>query len=387
MATGAAIGAVIMVGGAGSSPQEQLVLAAQRASTLDLITMLRHQGIDRIVVAAPTTNWLPGDLDVIRVDDPPDEAFHFGRRLAALIETYAVEPVLYFGGGSAPLVDAAAGGMLVGIVDQAARRSSATIPSHIVLTNNLHSSDWAVISRTAEALPLIRQAGRDNSLAWVLRESGEYEVRVFSGLRPATAMDIDTPADLAVLARHPSLQPALRAVVGDARLSAMPVEAVLRICAQEGKTLALIGRVSPLAWQALNRATRIWTRVIAEERGMVASERLARGEVRSVLVPWIEARGFDGFFADLAGMADAAIFDSRVLFAATGLNPNAADRFAADLLWADSVSDPWLHEFTCAAARAPIPIIFGGHNVVSGGLHALVEILEYRASGAAPGTT
>jgi predicted alpha/beta hydrolase family esterase len=79
-------------------------------------------------------------------------------------------------------------------------------------------------------------------------------------------------------------------------------------------------------------------------------------------------------------MADAALFDSRVLFAAKGLQPDAADRFASDLFWHEAVRDPWLREFTRAAAAAPIPIILGGHSVVSGGLHALVEIIQSRAA-------
>jgi hypothetical protein len=374
------IGAVIMVGDAGDSPQEQLLLTAQRASTLDLIALLREQGVERIVVAAPTTSWLPGGLSVIRADDPPGESFHFGRRLAALIEAYSLDPVLYFGGGSAPLVDSTVGAMIVGLVAHAASASSRAVPPQIVLTNNLHSSDWTAISGIEAALPLIRQANRDNSIAWQLRESGAYDVRVLSGIRPATSMDIDTPSDLAIIARHPNLLPELRSVVTDPRLSAIPVDGLLDVIAQEGKTLALIGRVSPLAWQAFNKVAQIWTRVIAEERGMVASERQDRGEVRSMLVPWIDARGLDGFFEDLAGMADAALFDSRVLFAAKGLQPDAADRFASDLFWHETVRDPWLREFTRAAARAPIPIILGGHSVVSGGLHALVEIIQSRAA-------
>ncbi|MCC7209338.1 MAG: hypothetical protein IT323_18655, partial [Anaerolineae bacterium] len=218
-------------------------------------------------------------------------------------------------------------------------------------------------------------------------ESGQYDVRVLSGIRPATSLDIDTPGDLAVLAHHPDVQPTLRRAIADLDLKHIPVEDVIAVCGQEGKTLALIGRVSPPAWQALNRATRIWTRVVAEERGMVASERVERGEVRSVLVPWIEARGLAGFFHDLAGMADAALFDSRVLFAALGRHPDAADRFASDLLWPDQVRDPWLRDFTAAAREAPLPITLGGHSVVSGALHALVEIIESRAKAAAAGRT
>ncbi len=299
------IGVVIMVGSAGESPQEQMVLAAQRASTLDLIATLRSQGVGPIIVAAPTTDWLPGDVDVIRDDDAQDERFHFGQRLAALIERYDLSPMMYFGGGSAPLIDASVGGMIVGLLDRSVNATAPTIPSHIVLTNNLHSSDWAAISRVDQALPVIRQATRDNSLAWLLQESGEYDVRVLSGVRPATSMDLDTPSDLALIAHHPDLLPHLREVVFDSRLKRIPVAEVLDVVHGEGRTLALIGRVSPLAWQAFNKATRCWTRVMAEERGMIASGRQERGEVRSVLMPWLRARGFAGFFEDLAGMADA----------------------------------------------------------------------------------
>lgn len=373
-----AIGAIIMVGSAGKSPQEQLVLAAQRASAIDLIYVLRGHGIGTIVVAAPTTDWLPIDLDVIRDNDRQSEPFHFGLRLAALIEHYGMDTVMYFGGGSAPLVNSSVSGMIVGLLDRALQQDSSAIPSHIVLTNNLHSSDWAAISHSDAALPVIRQANRDNSLAWLLQESGEYDVRVLSGVRPATSMDLDTPSDLALMARHPDLMPGLRGVVADARLHPIPIDAVIEVARREGSTVALIGRLSPLAWQAFNKATRCWTRVIAEERGMVASGRLEMGSVRSMLSPWIKARGVQGFFDDLAELADAAIFDSRVLFAAQGVYPDAADRFASDMFWIDAIRDPWLRDFTAAAANARIPIVLGGHSVVAGGLYALAEIIQSR---------
>ncbi len=374
------ISAVIMVGGAGDSPQEQLILAAQRASTIDLIHILQMQGVAPIVVAAPSTEWLPADLDVIRDDDDPREPFHFGRRLAALIARYASAGVLYFGGGSAPLVDDSVAGMIVGLLDRAVRQSASAIPSHIVLTNNLHSSDWAAISQATSALPIIRSASRDNSLAWLLKGGGEYDVRVLSGVRPATSMDVDTPSDLALLARHPDVLPALGAVAADPRLHAIPWDAVIEVASREASTLALIGRVSPLAWNALNKATRCWTRVMAEERGMVASGRLEGGQVRSMLVPWIKARGVRGFFADLAEMTEAVIFDDRVLFGAQGIFPDASDRFASDMFWIDAIRDPWLREFTAAAAEAPIPVVLGGHSAVAGGLYALAEIIGSHAT-------
>jgi hypothetical protein len=377
------IGAVIMIGQGGPTPPEQLMLDAQRASTIDLIRLLRGQGLSKIVVAAPQTHWLPEALGVLCDDDPPDQPFHFGERLSGLIAQYQIEPALYFGGGSAPLLDSTTCGMLIGLLQRSVERGSSKVPTHIALTNNLHSADWIAISHVREALPILRHCDRDNSTAWLLKESGDYDVRVLSGVRPATSMDIDTPSDLALLSSHPGLQPELRLVVGDPRLSPLAVPAILKVMTTEASTIALIGRVSPLAWNAVNKATRCWTRVIAEERGMVASGRIERGEVKSALLPWIKARGVAGFFDDLADMADAALFDDRVLFAACGIHPGAAERFASDLLWVEAIQDSWLRDFTEAARSAKLPVLLGGHSVVAGGLYVLAEIIEQRKVDAA----
>ncbi len=148
----------------------------------------------------------------------------------------------------------------------------------------------------------------------------------------------------------------------------------------------LIGRVSPLAWQALSKATQCWIRVFSEERGMVASERIERGEVRSLLNRLLELLGPEAFFEELAQIADAVIIDSRVLMAASGHYPGDADRFASDLFLSDEIQDPWLKAFTTAAALAPIPVLLGGHGVVAGGLYALADMItERRKAPSTPG--
>ena len=53
--------------------------------------------------------------------------------------------------------------------------------------------------------------------------------------------------------------------------------------------------------------------------------------------------------------------------------PSAADRFYSDLRQPEKISDPWVRRFTEAAIEAPIPVVLGGHSLVSGGLYALVE--------------
>lgn len=374
------ISAVILVGSKGPTPQEQIVERAIRASTLDLLDMLDRQGIQPTVVAGPDLDWLPETAGVIC--DKDAGVFHFGERLAGLIETYDLSPVVYFGAGSAPLLTQEMLGLMQELLLRSAYGRGSSIPTRIALTNNLHSSDWIGISHAREALPIIRLAARDNSLAWMLQESWDFDVRALSGMRPVTSMDLDTPADLALARRHPGCPPHLAQALRDSLLDRVPVDAVIEVAARDGGRLALIGRVSPLAWQALSKATQCWIRAFSEERGMVASERVDRGEVCSLIGRMIEIVGPDMFFHELARMVDAAIIDSRVLMAASGHYPGDADRFASDLFLVDGIADPWLRTFTEAAARAPIPVLLGGHGVVAGGLYALAEVVAARRKAA-----
>jgi hypothetical protein len=90
-----------------------------------------------------------------------------------------------------------------------------------------------------------------------------------------------------------------------------------------------------------------------------------------------------GLYADLAGtnglvraleqLSNAAFLDTRVLFAHRGLKPSLQDRFASDALLPAEITDPWVREFTEAVLSASIPIVLGGHSLVSGGVWALSE--------------
>ncbi|HLA44498.1 MAG TPA: hypothetical protein VJZ27_13730, partial [Aggregatilineales bacterium] len=285
-------GTIVMLGAEAGSPPEQFVLEAQRAATLDLIRLVQSHLSTTIILSSPDVSWCSQDFDVMREVDPPGEPFHFGTRLADLIEKYELERVMYFGGGSAPLLDNQLMDMIAGFILNAGSSSGfASIPSHIVLASNRHSSDWACISQVHEALPFIRQQARDNSLAWVLGESGKYDVRIPAGLRPATSMDIDTPSDLAIVGAHPDCPTHLRDYLQNVDLGVIPVKGVVEAFRREASQVSIIGRVSPLAWQAVNKVTRCWIRVFAEERGMVASERVERGEVRSLLGELLKVKG------------------------------------------------------------------------------------------------
>jgi hypothetical protein len=370
------VGAVIMIGPGGPTRQEQLVYRAVQSAALDLLDMLGDRGVRPIILAGPDLDWLPSSAPVIR--DVDEGEFHFGRRLAGLIERYDLSPVMYFGAGSAPLLGRDMIDLVHGMLHQSEYRRGGKIPTHIALTNNLHSSDWVAISHTRDALPIIREADRDNSLAWLLQEHWDFDVRVLSSVRPSSSVDLDTPTDLAIVRQHPACPPHLTQALVEPLLDRIPVEVVIDTIARDASRLTLIGRVSPLAWQALNKATQSWIRVFSEERGMVASERLARGEVRSLIGKLLELLGPKAFFAELEQVSDAAIIDTRVLMAASGHYAGDADRFASDLLLSNEVQDPWLRDLTAAAATASIPVLLGGHGVVAGGLYALADVVAAR---------
>ncbi len=109
---------------------------------------------------------------------------------------------------------------------------------------------------------------------------------------------------------------------------------------------------------------------------MVASGRVARGEVRSMIGEMLDSWGAPEFIRRLAAMTNAVLWDTRVWMAHRGGWPPVGDRFAADLGWAEQVRDPALRDLTAAICSAPVPILTGGHGVVSGSVYALVETLE-----------
>jgi hypothetical protein len=106
---------------------------------------------------------------------------------------------------------------------------------------------------------------------------------------------------------------------------------------------------------------------------MVASGRMARGEVQSMMGLAIQTLGVRTFVSALSGMCDAVLWDTRVWMAQRGVWPNPSERFAMDLGLREEVSDPVLGEFVAAVVDAEIPILIGGHGVVSGGVLAMLE--------------
>ncbi len=359
---------LLLVGGEGDSPVEQPIRQARQAAARDLLETLLEAGVvQRAVVATDDAAWAAGLPAVIDLDTP-DEPFHFGRRLAGLIRRYGVRRALVAGGGSAPLMRAD---------DWRRALAGFDAGTPAAITNNLHSADWLAFHPADEWLAVVEAQERDNGLAWALAHQAGLPT---TALPPSAAsrFDLDTPADLLIARAHPRLAPHLRAALAGLDWPAAPVEGVLEVMAREGGHLAVIGRSSAAAWAALEAATRCWVRLFVEERGMIASGRLAQGQVRSLLADFLEQSGPPGFFAELAALAEAALLDNRVILAARRLWPPAADRFNADLGRWEQVEEPFLRDFSRAAKEAGMPILIGGQSVVNGGLLALLEALEAR---------
>ncbi len=369
--SGALVGFLI-VGGGGASEVERTVREAQRAAAADLLDVWRQvEAFSHIVVATDDAEWgaaLPAFHSVdVDLDARPESAgtpFHFGRRLAGLIRRYRPDRVLYSGGASAPLMRLEEWRQIAARLQSPACR--------LAVTNNLHSGDWLGWTDALEALPFLSDETSDNALPWLLAERGGWRVHA---LPPSASsrFDLDTPTDLLIADRHPDIGLHLRAFLDTLEWETPWLDSLLEVMFREGSSLAVIGRVSSAAWGALERATRCWIRVLAEERGMRASGRQARGEVRSLLSDWVDLVGVEGMVERLSGLVDGMLWDNRVLLAARGLWPSAADRFNADLGRWEMVTEPFLRTLTRAIVETGRPIVVGGHSVVAGGLMALVE--------------
>ena len=378
---------IIMAGGGGETPVEQAVAGACRAAARDAIERALGAGAaERIIVATDQAAWantlsdLPVTIDLdtpaLSIGEGSGTSFHFGRRLAGVIERHDVHRAFYLGGGSAPLMD---GATLRSVADAIRHDDSA------IVTNNTFSSDWAAFAPAEAAVKCAGQLRSDNSLGWVLSRTCGLTAREWPR-SAATQFDLDTPTDLLIAGlRTPFSLPGRRA--GDEGLSVGPhlsahiaalgwddshVRAARQTLLTPAKQVIIAGRVPQSTLALLEGRTLCWLRVFSEERGMRASGRLSGGLVRSLLADYMALVGLGPFFAEMGELADAMFLDSRVIMAARGGWPLPADRFNSDLRRVGDIAEPFLRDFTAATLAAPIPVVLGGHSLVSGGLLALV---------------
>lgn len=363
------IPALLMTPPAGGTPAEAWTARGRAAASIDLARLLGRCGcIGPVYALAAEEQDEKALVEAGAIAFRRPGPFHFGQALAEFVEWSGADRLAYFGGASAPLLSEPL------LSEAAARLDDMAGPAAVV--NNYHSTDWALLSEARRLVDLAQALPNDNPIGWVLGQDAGYTV---AALPPsaATRADLDTPTDFVLLNRHPQVGPEMEAFLGQAPPDLLArVEAIRSILRTPASTVTIIGRSSSHLWQSLERRGQIWVRLLVEERGMVASGRLERGEVRSLVGEMLESWGAAEFIRRLATMTDAVLWDTRVWMAHRGAWPVVPDRFAADLGWDDQVADPALRDLTAAVRQAGIPILTGGHGVVSGSIYALVETLE-----------
>jgi len=369
---------IVFAGRKISSPIEKVLALAERAIARDTIDRAIATGYVEQVVIATDSSEFAESLRQLPVGVEIDEGeFHFGTRLKEIIHRHGISRPFYIGAGAGPLLSQA---RIASICETLANSES------VVLANNFYSSDFVAFT-PGEAIDRIEPPEVDNNLAFLLHHR--------AGLPSApvprevgTQMDVDTPTDLAILALHPGVGPHTRAFLsGDEFLTESGgylerLNHLLRVLTDPAKEVLIAGRVGSQAWSLAETGFACRTRVVSEERGMRASGRDVQGQVRSILGYCLESVGTAEFFGALGRIVDGAIIDSRVLFEHLGLKPTPSDRFYSDLFVSEKIVDPVVRTLTEAAASAPIPIILGGHSLMSGDIWALVELASLRGENA-----
>ncbi len=354
-------GLIIFAGPGSSDPAERLVEDARSAALFDLLDTVREADCFSPVVVVTDLPDVRGRLPSWVVTEPAGPDFHFGRRLREVVHAYEMDAVAVASAGCAPLFQAA---------DLLALAREGSVPGTVV-SNNMFSADILAFC-PASALDRVPLPARDNHLASSLRLDGGLVGKELPRTA-ATQLDIDTPTELLILAVHPATPPHLRAYLEGLDLDISPVRRLGRVLTDPLRQLVVAGRVGSHAWSYLERQTACRVRLFSEERGMEADGRADRGEARSLLGYYAQEMGMHRLFEALADLGDGVILDSRVLLAHVNRVPSRADRFLSDMgRWAD-VQDPFLRELTYEAVHARVPVLMGGHSLVSGGLMALTE--------------
>jgi len=350
---------LLFLGSLGGSPAAEMVTGCHRAIARDIIERAQISGaFDRTILVTDR-----GELDPAVIVEPSGSPFHFGRKLKEVIEKYNIEKPFYIGRGSVPLLPPH---------ELAAIAHQLDSSRDIVITNNPYSAD--VIAFTpGKAIKAIDPPATDNALAQLLvRQARLRQVSL-----PRTAcyqFDVDTPTDLLILKLHPAAGAHTRAYLEGLDLDTSHLERAMSLFTDENAQVLVAGRVGSYVWSQLEARTSCRVRMLAEERSMHTDERDQRGEVHTILGFYLEQVGHERFFETLAQLGHAAFIDTRVLFTHFGLNLTVSDRFYSDLGQPEKIDNPFARDFTRAALEASIPVVLGGHSLVSGGLLALIEI-------------
>src|SRR5450830_931414 len=123
---------------------------------------------------------------------------------------------------------------------------------------------------SAAAAARCSAGGRPPDIASTARSAGVSRSNWVAVVLPrttATQFDLDTPADLAVLALSGGLPPALQRAAAAAESITERYRQFLPFLCNGNAEVVVAGRVSSETWQYLERETACRVRMFAEERG------------------------------------------------------------------------------------------------------------------------
>jgi hypothetical protein len=354
---------LIFVGGFHGSDAEELVGQAHHAIALDTVEKAWCAGVFRDIVLSVDSADLARQFKGYPVRVELDTgSFHFGLVLRDLIRKHGMTRPFYMGGGSAPLLS---------VEELRAVADMVAATDNVVVANNIYSADFFAFAPGA-AIEQVEPAAIDNNIPWLLKhQAGLSDLPLARSA--GTQLDIDTPTDLMVLQIHPLVGPHTLRYIKTLNLDLTRLRQAMRLFTDPLAEVIVAGRVGSHVWSHLETDVACRLRVFSEERGMRASGREERGEVRSLLGFYLDKVGPARFFKTLAEMGQAALIDTRVLFHHLHLSLSAPDRFYSDLMQPENVENQVAREFTQAAMEAPIPVVLGGHTLVAGGLWAMID--------------
>ncbi len=351
---------ILLHGQTGTGEAERMVGQARLAAAGVSARAAREGGFGQVVLATDDPEAAGDGTYAVDIDEA-GVPFSLRERVLGLVGKLGVEGVAVMGAGALPLLT----GEDFGAVAEGLGRGG-----DVAVTNNFYSSDltaWA----PGEALVRVGPFERDNVLARRLRDEAGLDVSVLPR-SVRTAFDLDTPAELAVLALSEATPSAIReALPPEGSLPLRPYRALMPLLCDPDAEILVAGRVASATWGHLERETACRVRVVSEERGLASAP---EGHApRSLTGRLLEELGIERFAEELASLADGVVLDTRVLLAHTGSRASREDRFQSDLLVPEKVADPRLRDLTAALAAAEVPVLVGGHSLLSGGLMALAD--------------
>lgn len=290
------------------------------------------------------------------------EGFAFGRELQRIVRARLPKHLFYLGGAGAPLLTPAD---IDGICQSLLAQERA------VITNNSQSADLVAFT-PASLLLEIPPPAMDNTLALDL-QSGCGIPRQLAPATLGTVFDLDTPADLLILAVTSLAGTRAQRKLAEIGLDLTPLHKARAVLMGDYEDVVLMGRVGAPVIARMNCNLKVRLRVFSEERGMKALGRIRDQKVVSLMGYFLEEVGLEAFFHYIGSICSCAFIDSRVIFAHRKLDPSNADRFNSDLGRWQQIQDPFVRDFTRFAQACPVPVILGGHSLILGGLWALVQ--------------